>query len=279
MSSIIQPTPLNLKDYHSFLTPRKRNSNKGDFGHVLIIGGDTGYTGAVRLCGEAALRVGAGLVSIATHPAHASFIQAARPELMCHAVAHPQDALPLIKRAAVIAIGPGLGQRPWGRALLEVVLQYSDLPLILDADALNGIATDHYEPHPNRIFTPHPGEAARLLNIDIKQVQTHRLDTITQLIQQYQGIFVLKGHHTLIGQANTPLHVCHAGNPGMSTAGMGDLLTGLIAGLVAQHIPLFDAACLGVLVHALAGDLAAQKGERGLIASDLFSHIRPLINP
>lgn len=279
MSSLTKPTPLDLKDYVSYLEPRKRDSHKGDFGHVLVVGGDIGYTGAVRLTGEAALRVGAGLVSIATHPAHASFLQAARPELMCHPITQPKDLLPLIKRATVIAIGPGLGQHPWGSALLDTVLQCCDLPLVLDADALNGIAVRHYEPHPNRIFTPHPGEAAKLLKIDMKQVQAHRLDAITQLTQQYQGIFVLKGRGTLIAEADKPAYICNAGNPGMSTAGMGDLLTGLIAGLVAQHIPLLDAACLGVLVHAHAGDLAAQKGERGLIASDLFSHIRTLVNP
>lgn len=276
MPSLTASSILKLENYLHLLAPRPRDSHKGNFGHVLIVGGDVGYAGAARLAAEGALRVGAGLVSIATHPDHAYFLQSTRPELMCHPVKNPEDLAPLMQRASVIAIGPGLGQRPWGTALLRHVLSQKMLPLILDADALNGIAKIAYKPEPNRIFTPHPGEAARLLGL--KTITSNRHDLINQLTQQYQGIFVLKGHDTLVGKPDHPLHICHAGNPGMSTAGMGDLLTGVISGLIAQKIPLFESACLSVLLHAMAADQAAEQGERGLIASDVLPYLRRLVN-
>lgn len=278
MSPLTSPLPLTLSDYRTFLEPRKRDSHKGSFGHVLIIGGDVGYAGAVRLAAEAALRIGAGLVSVATHPQHVTVIQATRPEIMCHGITRPTELEPLLSRATVVAIGPGLGLHSWGQDCLEFVLSVQNKPLVLDADALNLIAQKDYLPHPQRIFTPHPGEAARLLKIETTTLQHHRMDAITQLIQQYQGVFVLKGAGTLVGAPNTPLRICEAGNPGMATAGMGDVLTGIIAGLTAQGLSLHETAGLGVLIHALAGDLAAKTGERGLIASDLFAYLKPLMN-
>ncbi|MCX7115158.1 MAG: NAD(P)H-hydrate dehydratase [Gammaproteobacteria bacterium] len=278
MSAQLTPQPLVFDRYRALLSPRKRDSHKGDFGHVLIIGGHPGFSGAVRLAGEAALRTGAGSVSIATHPAHAAFIQTTRPELMCHGIEHHQALPALLKRASVIVIGPGLSTTPWGRALLETTLSVKTTPIVFDADALNLLPTMHYQGEPHHLYTPHPGEAARLLGCSTQHIQADRMQALLELTQTYPGITILKGMHTLIGQQPIVPSICHAGNPGMSTAGMGDVLTGIIAGLIAQHIPLMESACLGVLIHALAADCAASKGERGLIASDVILEIRNLVN-
>jgi ADP-dependent NAD(P)H-hydrate dehydratase / NAD(P)H-hydrate epimerase len=272
------PHPLSLKDYVHFLKPRKKDAHKGDFGHVLIIGGTLGFGGAVRLSGEAALRTGAGLVSIATHPHHASFIQASRPELMCHGINQASDLLPLLERASVLVIGPGLGQSNWSQQLLITTLNITDKPIVIDADALNLLSKQPYQSQAHHLYTPHPGEASRLLHTTTMTIQQDRLNAFNQLTEQYKGIVILKGANTLIGQQNQTTHVCGAGNPGMASAGMGDVLTGIIASLIAQKLPLLDAACLGVLIHALAADQAAKAGQRGLIASDLFLPLYHLVN-
>lgn len=257
---------------------RDKAAHKGDFGHVLVIGGDHGMGGAVRMCGEAALRVGAGLVSIATHEEHVALINAERPELMCHAVNGAIELLPLLKKATVIAVGPGLGKSGWSRELLNVVLETS-LPLIVDADALN-LLSESPQKKNNWILTPHVGEASRLLHCTSEAVQANRYEAVKKLQSQYDGVAVLKGAGTLIqtNESTIPF-LCEAGNPGMATAGMGDVLTGVIAGLLAQHFSLSSAAKTGVLLHAMAGDLAAENvGERGLLAMDLMLYLKKLVN-
>ena len=266
-----------LKKLNAALPPRRRNSHKGDFGHVLVIGGDSGYAGAARLAAEAGARVGAGLVSVATRAAHAGLISAARPELMAHGVETPAQLAPLMRRADVIAIGPGLGRGEWGRALLARALE-SRLPLILDADALNLLAGEP-QGGPARIITPHPGEAARLLDTDSRAIQADRFAAIAALHEKYQGPVILKGSGSLLMDERARLYVCDAGNPGMATAGMGDVLTGVIAGLIAQGIAPGPAAKLAVCLHATAADRAVRaEGERGLMAGDLMPHIRRLAN-
>ncbi len=255
---------------------RARGAHKGDFGHLLIMGGDHGFSGAARMAGEAALRTGAGLVSIATQPAHAALLNIARPELMCHGVADASTLAPLLQRATVMAIGPGLGQGRWGRALLGAALERR-LPLIVDADALNQLASEPTR-RDNWILTPHPGEAARLLGVSVAEVQADRFTSAQALQERYGGVVVLKGAGTLIAAAEPPISVCTAGNPGMATAGMGDLLTGIIAGMAAQGLSLSDAATAGVCLHAAAADRAAQAGERGLLANDLQIELRLLLN-
>ncbi|HEY4646932.1 MAG TPA: NAD(P)H-hydrate dehydratase [Steroidobacteraceae bacterium] len=259
------------------LPRRRRTAHKGEFGHVLIVGGNEGMAGAVQLCGEACLRSGAGLVSIATRPAHAVAVTAARPELMCHGVAEPQSLRALIERADVIAIGPGLGRDPWARSLFEVVLD-GHLPVVLDADALNLLAES---PHRREdwILTPHPGEAARLLGVPTAEVQNDRFATLRQLNGRFGGVVVLKGACTLIGFDDATPSLCDRGNPGMATAGMGDVLTGVLAALRAQIGDPWNAARAAVLAHALAGDEAAKNGERGLIASDLIARLPACLNP
>ncbi len=270
---------LDLNVFSHYLTPRSRESNKGDFGKILIIGGDLGFSGAVRLAGEAALRVGAGCVSIATHPHNAPTLNVSRPELMCHGILSADELKKLFIPATVVVIGPGLGKNSWGKSLLEFVLAENDKPLLLDADALNYLATHSPAPKKkNWVLTPHPGEAARLLKITTEEVQKNRLHSVQQLHEIFGGTIVLKGSGSLVMSDETGVEICLAGNPGMATAGMGDVLSGVIGGLIAQGIPLVDAARLGVLIHAMAGDLAAAQGERGMIASDLMPYLRKLVN-
>jgi NAD(P)H-hydrate epimerase len=241
------------------------------------------------MAGEAAIRSGAGLVSIATRPEHAVLINVHQPELMCHGIDQKSDLLPLLDKADVVVLGPGLGQDEWARMLFDTVMQ-SNLPLILDADGLNILAKQPFE-RANWVLTPHPGEAARLLNGSVKEVQDDRFYAIEQICQRYGAIGVLKGCGTLVycgkgiysekagSGGDGDMHLCDAGNPGMASGGMGDVLTGIIAAFAAQFHDLAGAARAGVYVHAHAADLAAAEGERGLLASDLYQHIRRLINP
>lgn len=264
---------LHLSHFADYLKPRPAYFHKGQAGKVLVIGGDHGYSGAVLLAGMATLRVGAGLVKIATQASHARHLNVAFPELMC---VEAQSGLEhLIADADVVALGPGLGQSAWSQDIFRSAIK-ADKPMIVDADGLNLLAQnpqkkDHW------ILTPHAGEAGRLLKTTAAKIQADRQKSALQIAQQYGGICVLKGSGTLIATA-TEVMKCGAGNPGMATAGMGDVLTGVITGLVAQGIPLTIAAQLGVLVHAQAGDEASTAGQRGMIASDLFPYIRQTVN-
>lgn len=268
---------LNYPGLSRLLGPRHRAAHKGEFGHVLVVGGEHGMSGAVRLAGEAALRSGAGLVSVATRRDHATLVGASCPELMCHGAEDTPALQQLLSRASVVAIGPGLGQGAWGQQMFRRVLE-SGLPLVVDADALNLLA---HEPlrRGNWVLTPHPGEAARLLDTAPGEVQSDRFAAVAAMQQRYGGVVVLKGPGTLIFDAAGPVDICCGGNPGMASGGMGDALTGIVTSLVAQGMSLIDAARLGVCLHAQAGDHAARDGERGMIASDLIQYLRFLVNP
>jgi len=259
------------------LPPRRRTAHKGDFGHVLVIGGGPGMAGAVRLCGEAALRCGAGLVSVATHPGHAGTVVAARAELMCHGIATSAELEPLLERATVIAFGPGLGRSDWAAGLVER-LRDDDRPAVWDADALHWLAARPGFAD-NRVLTPHPGEAARLLGCESAAIQADRRRSLLDLRGRYGGVAVLKGSGTLVSSVAGVPWLCTAGNPGMASAGMGDVLTGVIAALLAQGLAPEDAAAVGVTAHAQAGDRAARRGERGLLATDLLDELRHVVNP
>jgi len=261
------------------LTPRARSSHKGDFGHVLIIGGEVGFAGAARMAGEAAARVGAGLVSIATH---AGIIGAGRPELMCHGVESVADLQGLLARATVVAVGPGLGQSPWGKIMLEAAILQTELPLIIDADGLNLLAalSQHgLQRRGGQLLTPHPGEAARLLDCTTAVIEADRFKAVRDLVARFGGAAILKGSGTLIFNEDTDLCVASDGNPGMATGGMGDVLTGVIAGLIAQGMTIASAARLGVCLHGRAADIEAKSGERGMLAGDLMPRLRRLANP
>jgi NAD(P)H-hydrate epimerase len=257
--------------------PRKRDAHKGDFGHVLIVGGGPGMSGAVRLCGEAALRSGAGLVSVATHPSHHAMVASGRPELMCHAVETTKDLTPLLKRATVIALGPGLGTGKWSQSIFDAALK-SDLPMVVDADALNLLSQSELR-KPDWILTPHPGEAARLLECSTVEVQDDRCAALAKIADRYGGTAILKGSGSLVTAVDGPSWLCTAGNPGMAAPGMGDVLTGIVAALRAQGLAAEMAAVAGVHIHARAGDAAAAAGQRGLLASDLLQELRAWVNP
>lgn len=260
------------------LPRRRRSTHKGDAGHVAVIGGAPGMAGAARLAGEAAGRAGAGLVTLVTDPTHAAYLSLARPELLTHALADGTSLPAALRRATVLAIGPGLGQERWARDVLARALDCPQ-PKVVDADALNLLAVEPLQRN-DWILTPHPGEAARLLGASAAEVQAQRFDALRALLDRYGGVCVLKGAGTLVGKAGSPnVWLCDAGNPGMASGGMGDVLTGIVAALLAQHVDPFAAARLGVWLHATAADDAArQDGEIGLLASDLLPFVRRRLN-
>jgi NAD(P)H-hydrate epimerase len=261
------------------LPRRSRVAHKGDFGHVLVIGGNHGMGGAARLAGEAALRAGAGLVTVATRPENVAAVTGYRPELMCIGTAEAADLDVALERATVIAIGPGLGRDVWARELLGAALDAVQ-PLVVDADALNLLAErparrDHW------ILTPHPGVAVRLLGTTGPAIQAERLRAVRDIAAKFGGACILKGRCTLVARDGELPYVIDAGNPGMASAGMGDVLTGITAGLLAQDRDgaLLRTAACAAYVHASAGDAAAAKGERGLVAGDLLAELRAWLNP
>ncbi|HTT02263.1 MAG TPA: NAD(P)H-hydrate dehydratase [Steroidobacteraceae bacterium] len=259
------------------LPRRARAAHKGDFGRVLIVGGGIGMPGAARLAGEAALRVGAGLVTVAVAPENVVGIVAGRPELICLPLSEPSGLERALERADVVAIGPGLGQSDWARQVLETVLHHPG-PRVVDADALNLIAAHGAAARDDWILTPHPGEAARLLGTHTSDVQNDRLTALERLIKRYGGTVVLKGAGTLVGATGRTPGLCERGNPGMASAGMGDVLTGAIAGVLAQCRDPWLATRVAVLVHAMSGDAAARGGERGLIAGEVALGLRACVN-
>jgi ADP-dependent NAD(P)H-hydrate dehydratase / NAD(P)H-hydrate epimerase len=268
---------IHFSAYAHYLNPRPRDWHKGLSGHVLIIGGDVGFSGAPRMAAEAALRVGAGLVSVATRPENAVTMNATCPEIMCHGVNNAKELLALIEKADILVVGPGLGQSAWADMLFTCACEQKQ-PLIVDADGLNLLSSktmqnDHW------VLTPHPGEAGRLLGETADVIQQDRLSAIKAINKRYGGVCVLKGAGSLVYAPHALPGICDKGNPGMASAGMGDVLSGVIAGLASQGVPLGDAAALGVCIHAMAGDLAAKEGERGIVAMDLMPFLKRLCNP
>ena len=260
----------------SLLPRRSRTAHKGDFGHVLVVGGGVGMPGAVVLCGEAALRAGAGRVSVATDTSHAAAVVNDRPELMAKGVDGAADLENLLSNSDGIAVGPGLGRSEWANELMQKI-QHEQHVSVWDADALNWLAEhpDHCE---NRIITPHPGEAATLLGVSTADIQADRRAAVEQLQQRYGGVAVLKGAGSLIKSVQGVPWISTSGNPGMAAPGMGDVLTGIIAAMLGQGLSLPDAATTGVEIHAQLGDLAALNGERGMLASDLLAELRKVVN-
>ncbi len=255
---------------------RRRSAHKGDHGRVLIVGG-LAMPGAARLAGEAALRTGAGLVTVATNAEGVAPIIAGRPELICNAVKSAAELEKLVDTANVVAIGPGLGHGRSARDFFTTVAGCGKA-IVLDADALTLLA-EKLRRRDDWILTPHPGEAARLLATDAATIQRDRLGSAREIAKRYGGICVLKGVGTLVATKDSLPWVCDRGNPGMATAGAGDVLTGIIAALVASGCELERAAAAGVLLHARAGDRAAEAGVRGLVASDLIDELRAVANP
>lgn len=234
-------------------------------------------SGAIRIAAEAGLRCGAGLVSVATRAEHASYLTAQRPELMVHGTEDGAALESLIERATVIVCGPGLGQESWGREMFNTVLKHSK-PLVLDADALNLLAKQPQQ-RDNWLLTPHPAEAARLLDVSTASVQRDRFAAVSALQARYGGYVLLKGAGTLLCGPNTDVALCSDGNPGMASGGMGDLLSGVIGALLAQGMPQDQVLPFAAALHGAAGDLAAGDFPRGLLATDLLPYLRELVNP
>lgn len=266
----------NLSDYEPFL-PRLKASHKGTHGKAVIIGGNRGMGGAALLSAQACLRSGSGLTALLTHPENTLASLVVCPEVMASSW---EESLVNEQRLEhwcdCIAIGPGLGTDASAQKMFHSVSQ-QQLPKVYDADALN-LLVNHVHEDAQRILTPHPGEAARLLNCSVSEIESERFLAVKRLQQKFDGVTVLKGAGTLICDGQQT-YVCNAGNPGMATGGMGDVLTGVILGLLAQGESLTSSAVKGVMVHSLAADMDAEKnGERGLCASDLLPHIRHLVN-
>ncbi len=251
-------------------TNRACNSHKNQFGHILIIGGDRGMPGAVRLAAMAALRAGAGIVSVCVHPDNYSAIAAADPELM---VGVWDDLEPLLQRASVVVVGPGLGRSASAKKLLDQIADCNK-PMVIDADALHGDFLDRLQAQ-NMVITPHPGEASRLLNCSVVEIQQNRVQAIQDLIQHWSAACILKGSGSLVSQQGImPLSLCHNGHSGMATAGSGDVLSGLVGAYLGQGLTALEAARCATYVHALAADnYAAEYHSDSLIASDLVQRI------
>lgn len=274
-------------DMVDLLPARKRTAHKGDCGRVLLIGGNVGMGGAIRLASEACIRTGAGLVSVLTHPDHVLPILTARPEIMAQSWNSEHrnkgkrkdcgaTVVGKLQWASACVLGPGLGQDTRAKQIFNHIAS-SSKSKVFDADALNLLANNPNHDS-NRIITPHPGEAARLLNTTIAQIEFDRYQAVQDLQKIYGGVVVLKGAGSLVFDGDI-LWVCHAGNPGMASGGMGDVLSGIIGSLLGQGLTVSYAAIAGVLLHSCAADICAEEeGEIGLLASDLFKNLRRLIH-
>lgn len=254
-----------------------RTSHKGSHGHLLVVGGGScGFSGAPLLAGTAALHVGAGLVTAAVSPEALPGIARAPMELMCHPVADQAALSPLCAQATAIVVGPGLGQSAWSEALLSAILQLKQ-PMVVDADGLNLLAK-HPKKSNHWILTPHPKEAARLLDTTVSAIQADRLQAVHAIQKKYGGVVLLKGAGSLLLEEEGQLWVAPQGLPILGTAGTGDVLSGLIGGLLAQGLSLSNAAKTGVSLHCMAAEVNALEGERGMLATELLIPIRQLLD-
>jgi ADP-dependent NAD(P)H-hydrate dehydratase / NAD(P)H-hydrate epimerase len=290
--SLVNPTTqiIELSSTLALLPTRTLDAYKGDCGHVLVIGGDVGvgygYGGAPIMAAQMALRTGAGLVSLATRADFVGAALARQPEMMVAAVANGQALLPLLERVSTIVIGPGLGQSSWSEQLLYHVLQTTDKALVIDADALRLLSRTSFNqsvatPQASRqwILTPHAGEAASLLGISVAQVQANRFKAAQDIQQQYGGAVILKGAGTIVVTSTGEQWLCDAGNAGMASGGMGDVLSGLLGSLLAQGMTADTAAIAGAILHSTAADMAVvHTGLRGLLATDLISYVQGLLD-
>lgn len=257
---------------------RAVDAHKGSSGHVLVVGGDLGMGGAGLLCSEAAIKIGAGLVSLATRAEHISASLVRYPEIMARAVACASDLAGLMEKASVLALGPGLGLAPWGQQLYQAAMTCGK-PVVLDADGLNLLAAATAGltcPGPS-IITPHPAEAARLLGITTAQVQADRIAAVKALVALTQATVVLKGAGTVVADSEQ-VFIANVGNPVLATAGSGDVLCGLIAGLWAQGLAPLHAALAGVCLHGALADCLARQSPYGHSASNLVGAIPQLFS-
>lgn len=262
---------------------RNSESHKGDFGHVLVVAGNIGFGGAALLSSKAAIKIGAGLVSLATRSEHLQAALSFAPEVMTKPVDSGQSLENYLDFPTVICLGPGLGKDYWSEQMIYKSLENTHknkTPILIDADGLNLLPEFSKKlPLPKKIvLTPHLGEAARLLNTSIEKVKKNRVSAAKRISNKYNSVVVLKSHETLICKEDK-IYICDKGNPGMATAGMGDVLSGMISGLIAQKLSLFEAACLGVDLHARAGDIYSEKNnQQSLLPTDIIDLFARVIN-
>ncbi len=270
--------------FPSLLIKRKAETHKGDYGHLLVIGGSPGLTGAAALCSLSALRAGAGLVTLGIPESLNTILEVKLTEVMTKPLLETKEktlsteALPQIlefsKKIDAFAIGPGLSTAEETTTLLLNLLPRIDKPAILDADGINILAREITVLKRTKsalVLSPHPGEMARLLKRDISEIQKNREKIARDFAAEYRVTLVLKGYKTVVADQKGDVYINKTGNPGMATAGSGDVLTGIIGAFLAQGLESFPAAKFGVYLHGLAGDLAAkEKGEASLIATDIL---------
>ena len=262
---------------------RNSESHKGDFGHVLVVAGNIGFGGAALLSSKAAIKIGAGLVSLATRSEHLQAALSFAPEVMTKPVDSGQSLENYLDFPTVICLGPGLGRDYWSEQMIYKSLENTHknkTPILIDADGLNLLPEFSKKlPLPKKIvLTPHLGEAARLLNTSVEKVKKNRVSAAKRISNKYNSVVVLKSHETLICKEDK-IYICDKGNPGMATAGMGDVLSGMISGLIAQKLSLFEAACLGVDLHARAGDIYSEKNnQQSLLPTDIIDLFARVIN-
>lgn len=281
-----QVTLLDHQQVLSNRLARRGNSHKKTYGHVVVIAGNVGMAGAGLLAARAALRSGAGLVTLVTHRQHAASLHSTNPELMIIGVDEAGAlADTLFESADSVVIGPGLGQGQWSQQCWQALEQFlsqhkASLPVVVDADGLFYLSK-HALKNCTLVLTPHPGEAAKLLQISNQQVQQDRFANADQLAQHYQAIVVLKGNGSIVASTDQ-LALSAYGNPGMATAGMGDVLAGVCGSMLAQQSPElfggpFERTCCAVVAHGLAGDLAAGKSQSSLIAGDVIDELGKIL--
>ncbi|WWP02701.1 MAG: NAD(P)H-hydrate dehydratase [Candidatus Dasytiphilus stammeri] len=275
--SSIKRIEYNINHIKKKIISRSPISHKGKHGKLLLIGGDIGMAGAIILAGEAALRTGTGLVKILTHKYNILPILSARPELIVQEFTIKKFDF-YLNWSNTIIIGPGLGQEKWAKDACQK-LKISKKNMLWDADALTNLAKDPNKCN-NRIITPHPGEAARLLNLSIKEIENNRVQTAKILAKKYGGVVVLKGAGTIIASYKGQLTIADVGNVGLASAGMGDILSGIIGSFIGDNFSLYESACLGCVIHGKAADYLAKKyGTRGILARDILSVIYKFLTP
>jgi NAD(P)H-hydrate epimerase len=274
----------------SFFPPRYLNSHKGTYGHVLAVAGSEGKTGAAILCARAALRAGAGLLTLAVPRSLNPIFEESLIEPMTIALPETEQrtisekALPIIHKAAkgkkVVVMGPGLTTHASTKLIVDDLLKNLDIPMVVDADAINAVKLSNLEfTNAPVLATPHPGEMARLLDLSIQDIQDNRIEAVQKTARAYHTHILLKGDRTLISDPQGNTFINPTGNPGMATAGSGDVLSGLVAGFVSQGLSIIQAACAGAYIHGLAGDMAVRElGELSMIAGDILEKVPEAIN-
>lgn len=281
-----QLSTIEPEELKSLLPPRPPDAHKGQFGHLLVVAGSVGKTGAGIMAARAALRSGVGLVTVASAESALPFMAPGVPEAMWEPLSETSDgaisasaagrALELLAGKSALAMGPGLGRHPETVAFIKRVLGEVDVPVVLDADGINAFQADAEALAGERplALTPHPGEAGRLLACSARDVQRDRLEAARQLARRCRAGVLLKGHRTLVANAEGDVGINLTGNPGMASGGTGDVLTGMVGAFLARGISIHDALCLAAYLHGLAGDLAAEElGQTSLAATDLITKL------